>query len=471
MSGSQVIPLAMLRESLRTRAASADRPIAALVRASRPRDPDAHLFESSAGWHALLSDGSRVFDIDAALVARAGEVGAAAALREAGAVPLGFIGDEPPSQPPLRALSLAVVQACNLGCGYCYAGGGDFGGKSKMMQWDVARAAVDRLLAESGHGAKAHLAFMGGEPLLARKLIRRVTQYANERASQQGVRLGFSITSNGTLLTPEDAEFFERHAFSVTLSLDGIGEAHDRQRPFKNGAPSYSRIIERARPLLQMQRAMQVSARVTVTPNNLDLQDTLDTLVDLGFHSVGFSPLLRAHDRSGEITSADVERLLDAMVACGDEFLRRLRAGRRYPFSNLSSALSEIHKGTHRPYACGAGAGYLGASATGDLFACHRFVEDPRAAMGTVHDGVDRIRQADWLAQRHVHRQQPCAGCWARYLCGGGCHHEVIARGRPACDYIRGWLLFCLRTYIEVLQLQPDFFAALDGPVQPTAVA
>jgi uncharacterized protein len=55
-----------------------------------------------------------------------------------------------------------------------------------------------------------------------------------------------------------------------------------------------------------------------------------------------------------------------------------------------------------------------------------------------------------WLTDRHVHRQEPCNACWARYLCGGGCHHEVIHRGRPACDYIRGWLHYCLGAYLRL---------------------
>ena len=70
--------------------------------------------------------------------------------------------------------------------------------------------------------------------------------------------------------------------------------------------------------------------------------------------------------------------------------------------------------------------------------------------MGSLADGVDRRRRADWLAERHVHRQEPCGTCWARYLCGGGCHHEVIRRGRPACDYIRGWLHYCLEAYLRL---------------------
>jgi uncharacterized protein len=59
-----------------------------------------------------------------------------------------------------------------------------------------------------------------------------------------------------------------------------------------------------------------------------------------------------------------------------------------------------------------------------------------------------------------VHRQEPCRNCWARYMCGGGCHHEVIHRGRPACNYIRGWLHYCLQAYIRLLERCPEYFHA-----------
>jgi uncharacterized protein len=152
--------------------------------------------------------------------------------------------------------------------------------------------------------------------------------------------------------------------------------------------------------------------------------------------------------------------MLDGMVSCGAEFERRVVAGERYPFANAVTAMREIHRGTHRPYPCGAGAGYLGVSASGELAACHRFVGDDEGALGDLVDGIDRERQARWLRERHVHRQEPCRSCWARYLCGGGCHHEVIARGRPACDYIRGWLHWCLGAYARLTEQRPDYFAA-----------
>jgi uncharacterized protein len=426
---------------------------------------DFHLFQTEDGPHLLLVDGSQLFKIDEDLgrrLAAAGLDGADAAravLAEHGLGLIGFIGDEALADPPLRALSLAVAERCNLGCTYCYADGGSFGGPARNMEWEVAEASVRHLFAEAVPGERVTLAFLGGEPLVNRALIRRATEFAAGIAGERSIPIGFSITTNGTLLTADDAEFFERYGFAVTVSLDGVGVIHDRLRPTKGGRGSYDRVIANVRPLLARQRRMQVSARVTVTPANLGLRATLDHFIALGFHSVGFSPVLSAPTRRGEMQAPDLDVLLDEMIACGREFERRTVAGEAYPFANMMTALQEIHRGTHRPYPCGAGAGYFGVSASGGLFACHRFVEDDAGSMGHISQGVDRERQRRWLAERMVDRQEPCRSCWARYLCGGGCHYEVIHRGRPACDYIRGWLDYALGAYVRVSGQRPDLFS------------
>lgn len=438
-----------------------------LFELSAPRSAQAHLVDSSEGCYLFLPNGSRLYKVDTATYAQLEALhhgGDETALRELlgrlGVDAPVYVDDEAPLEPPVRALSLAVAQKCNLGCTYCYAQGGSFGGPATSMELRTALASVDLLLRDVAAGERVNLSFLGGEPLMNRPVIRAATTHARTIAADRGVEVTFSITTNGTQLTAQDGDFFEEHGFAVTVSLDGAGAVHDRLRPFRSGRGSFDQVIERVTPLLARQRRMQVSARVTVTPENLALKETLDAFVALGFHSVGFSPLLRSPTGSHELGAAELATMLDGMVSCGAEFERRVIAGQRYPFANAVTAMREIHRGTHRPYPCGAGAGYLGVSAGGELAACHRFVGDDSGALGDLVDGVDRALQARWLQERHVHRQEPCRSCWARYLCGGGCHHEVIARGRPACDYIRGWLHWCLGAYARLTERRPDYFAA-----------
>jgi uncharacterized protein len=101
-------------------------------------------------------------------------------------------------------------------------------------------------------------------------------------------------------------------------------------------------------------------------------------------------------------------------------------------------------------YPCGAGGSYVGIASDGDMFACHRFVGDHTARLGDVASGIDPQAQSAWLEARNLRFQEPCTGCWARHLCGGGCHFEVAHRGRASCDYIRGWLDYCLGAYARL---------------------
>ncbi|QIO54606.1 SPASM domain-containing protein (plasmid) [Rhizobium leguminosarum bv. trifolii] len=449
--------------------------MSALRTASAPIDRRAHLFDVDGAPHLFLSNGSRVYGLgDGDVLRVAAALGDTDASRfdhllfDLGLDAPSYIEPTAPTSFPTRALSLAVAQKCNLGCTYCYAQGGEFGGAARNMDIEIALASVDRLFEKVRPGERVNLAFLGGEPLANREIIVAATRHAVHLSQATGADVGFSITTNGTLLTPEDGAFFEQHGFAVTVSLDGLGEVHDRQRPTKAGRGTFERIVGRVAPLLAMQRRMQISARVTVTPTNLRLRETLDGLIDLGFHSVGFSPMLSSPNGRGEMAEGDMMEMLGQMIDCGHAFEEAIASGERYPFANMATALAEIHRGTHRPYPCGAGGPYLGVSAEGGLFACHRFVNDEAGRLGAVDSGVDEARQRDWLASRHVDSQSPCRNCWARYLCGGGCHHEVIARGRPACDYIRGWLHYCLQAYVRLSDNQPHLF--MTQPRSPDVV-
>lgn len=434
---------------------------------ARPAQRLAHLVDGDQGAQLLIVNGSRLYNLDLesrdafrSAIESSDERALKALISSSGIDAPAAIDGAPLAPMAPHALSLAIAQKCNLGCSYCYAQQGEFGGRAKDMPMETARKAVDLLFQGAAEGGKVNLAFMGGEPLSNRAVLRAATEYAAQLAESRGVRAAFSVTTNGTLLRREDADFFEQYGFAVTVSLDGPAEQHNRLRPFKGGRGSFDEIMERVAPLLEQQRRMQVSARVTVTPFNMRLRRTLDLFIDAGFHSVGFSPLLHAPNGQSELDEEQLQELLSEMIECGLAFEEHVLRGERYPFLNVVNALRELQRGTHRPYPCGAGAGYFGVSADGDLAACHRFVGDEKSRFGTLADGVDTGRQAIWLEQRHVHTQTPCSSCWARYLCGGGCHHEVLARGRGACGYIRGWLHYAIQAHGRLSRLAPDWAAA-----------
>jgi uncharacterized protein len=361
---------------------------------------------------------------------------------------------------PVRALALTVSQTCNLACGYCYAAGGSFGGADTRMGWDVAKRAIDQLIDATVPGGGVKIAFMGGEPMVARDLISNSVTYANERGAARAVQVGYSVTTNGALISADDAAFFARHRFAVTVSLDGGQAVNDRLRPDRAGKGSFARVAQRLAPLLDHRDRISLGARVTVTPHNLDLPQVVDDIAALGFASVGVSPMISSPTGQGALVGRDFAQLLSAMTECGEAWMTATLAGRAHPFANLATVLGELHRGNPRSHGCGAARDYLAVDASGDYSACHRFVKDPLGAMGDLENGPDDAARAAFLDARTVERQTPCQTCWARRLCGGGCHQEVLHAGRPACDFVRGWLDYGLRSYGRLTAAQPDWFDA-----------
>ena len=62
-------------------------------------------------------------------------------------------------------------------------------------------------------------------------VIRDTVAYAKEKAEASNRAVGFTMTTNLTLLTEEMAEFLAENAFHVMVSLDGDREGNDQSSP------------------------------------------------------------------------------------------------------------------------------------------------------------------------------------------------------------------------------------------------
>jgi uncharacterized protein len=168
-----------------------------------------------------------------------------------------------------------------------------------------------------------------------------------------------------------------------------------------------------------------------------------------GFGDVGLSPLRSGPATAGPIAGAAWADYLAQLTALADRELDRLRAGYALRLCNLAVALRQIHRGACSPYPCGAGGGYFSVAADGDWYACHRAIGEEAFRLGDAN-GLDETKREAFLLARHVDAQTDCTECWARHLCSGGCHQELAARTPASCDFVRGWLRFCLTRYCEL---------------------
>jgi uncharacterized protein len=356
--------------------------------------------------------------------------------------------------PEPAAISLNIAQSCNLSCTYCYADEGRFQGKAQFMSVDVALRAIDRLI-DGAAGRRVTVGFIGGEPFLNREVMYRGVAYARERARAKGCTVGFSVTTNGTLLNDGDIRLLRDNAFAVSVSLDGSAAVNDRHRRARHGYSGFEQAIESLRPLLRDPGKARIAARATVTRDDLRVAERVEALAEAGFAEIGVSPLRTGPDASLVLRGEDWDQLLHEMRRAAESEWLRIRRDGGFRFSNLAIALKQLHAGSAKPLPCGSAANYVSVSAKGEYFTCHRTIDDGRFSLGTTETGLSQSRRESFLRARHVDRQEPCRTCWARYLCGGGCHAEVISAGRSGCDYIRGWLEYCLQFYDRVLRERP----------------
>lgn len=375
----------------------------------------------------------------------------------------------PPADFPLQALVLNITNQCNLACTYCYEFGADKiatpAGKPKYMTIDTAKTSVDFLLEQSRGRQAVHITFFGGETLMNFKLLKEVVLYANEAAAKAGKRIGFSLTTNATLLTDEIIAFLSDNEIGVTVSMDGPPDLQDKHRVYKSGKGSYAVIEPRLRKLIANHKTRAITARVTLTEGVTDVVRIFRHLKDdIGFHEVGFAPVTSAEKRAYSLDEGGMDDVLAQFHELADEWLDYALRGQMHGFTNVSETIGELLQGNNKSHPCGAGLGLLGVSPSGDLSPCHRFTDADTHTLGHISSGIDQEKREDFLAKGHVTAKYECGTCWARPLCAGGCHHEAFVRYGDTghanlhyCDWIREWTDTCLKIYGALAALNPQF--------------
>lgn len=139
---------------------------------------------------------------------------------------------------------LAVIQfasLCNLDCSYCYV-------PDRLNGKVMSREVMDRIIAltvgsPENAGKRIQFLFHAGEPLAVgldpfRHFVERCAELCVD-----GVAYGFSVQTNGTLITDQWAEFFLANDVSVGLSIDGPEALHDARRVGWSGRGSHARAV------------------------------------------------------------------------------------------------------------------------------------------------------------------------------------------------------------------------------------
>lgn len=173
----------------------------------------------------------------------------------------------------LNSVRVVLTEDCNMGCDYCFVAS-QVKERSSLSEQDIKK--VIDLLVEINKGSTISIQFFGGEPLLNFELLKSSVEYADSYVKKGQIeKVNYSISTNGTLITPEMADFFKEYDFFVKVSLDGEKSVNDRARTYGNGKGTFDDAIKGYKIL----KDKKVRTCFLVTPNKGNLE-TLATGIE-----------------------------------------------------------------------------------------------------------------------------------------------------------------------------------------------
>ncbi|ONI45313.1 hypothetical protein AN641_00565 [Candidatus Epulonipiscioides gigas] len=314
----------------------------------------------------------------------------------------------------IKCITLILVQACNLACGYCYAQEGEYADKG-IMSKEVALNAIDYLLENSGDRQDLYITFFGGEPLLCFELIKEIVAYCKSKEKTSGKNFKYNMTTNGTLLTNEISQFIIKNKISTMISIDGDIEQHDSKRYYKNGNGCYNEIIEKTTYLREQK---YLSARATISDSNLELKKIFEHLAVLDFKSIPMAPAYNLlTDNEHKLYVKELNNLCNYF-----ENLLKSDITKAKKLRILWKVITNIHNGSIRYTACGAGINGIAIDINGNFYPCHRFVSNKEYIIGNLYQAQNSIEE--FANNVHIDNIQSCRKCYLRLICAGSCSHE-----------------------------------------------
>ncbi|MCK9479662.1 MAG: thioether cross-link-forming SCIFF peptide maturase [Firmicutes bacterium] len=330
----------------------------------------------------------------------------------------------------VKALCLHVSHDCNMRCGYCFAGTGNFSGERCVMSAQTGKKAIDFVIEKSASRKNIELDFFGGEPLMNFDVVKELVYYAKEQEKKYDKNFRLTITTNGVLLDEEKLNFINEHMYNLVLSIDGRKSVNDKMRKLVNGNGSYDVIMPKLKAAANSRNQDNYYVRGTFTRNNLDFCNDVLHLADCGFEQISIEPVVGGENEPYSIKKEDLPYIFGQYERLAKEYVSRRADGRWFNFFHFMVDLEQGPCVIKRISGCGAGCEYLAVTPEGDIYPCHQFVGNKDFLMGNVYNNDFDGKSAQSFAKANIYTKEKCKGCWAKFYCSGGCHANAYSFGK-----------------------------------------
>jgi uncharacterized protein len=331
--------------------------------------------------------------------------------------------------PKPTSLTLFLTTACNLRCTYCYACAGDT--PVRVMPPEVARRGIDFVVANAVELGQPEVEIAyhgGGEPTVNWKTLLESYEHARRRTDAAGLRLHTALATNG-VLSGARIDWVVAHLDGASVSFDGLPEVHDRHRLTIHGTGSSAEVMHTLRRFDEAD--FNYGLRLTVTRDNIPHMEA----------SVRFI-CRRFRPRRIQVEPAyQLGRWRDAPSAETAEFIAGFRAAQAAAREHGQEIhFSAARVGTLSNHFCGITQDSFCLTADGNVSACYEtFLEENEWARTFFYGAYDagagtyrfELPVLDHLRRQTVDNRAFCAGCFAKWTCGGDCYHKSLTVNGP----------------------------------------
>ena len=293
--------------------------------------------------------------------------------------------------PPIFA-AWDITYKCNLNCFFCDRQTLYHDKMNKDLGLSKAKKVADNL----ADADVMTLGITGGEPLL-RNDLEELAKYAKDKG------LIVTLSTNGTLITRSRAQRLVNSFHSISVSLDGLSDTHDKIRGKKG---TYDKAIRGLTHLTKTNpRACAIGVNFVLNKLNFqELPKVFDTVKNIGVNYFFIQPIIGSS--SWVIPEDAINRSVEQIL--------EMKSNYRHYISQSSYFINHIPNyitGTV-PKLCDAGELYLAINNEGELFLCPGLPRTKETYVGSLlqHSMVDLLKSKKLKRIKNaiVPKCQPC---------------------------------------------------------------
>ncbi len=311
---------------------------------------------------------------------------------------------------------------CSLRCIYCYANAGE---QKVNMSRQVAEATIDFIVgnAKSRGREKCFLEFHGGgEPTWNWPIFQFALDYFRGEARKNGLVSKVGLATNG-MLSKEKVDWIAERLQAVQVSLDGMEEIQNSQRPTAGNGKSFTVVCRTVASLLA--KGVDVVIHSVITEKSVAQIPEIVRFFGTNFPgtTVHLEPACQCG--RGLITNQPFTSPYLCPSGLIEAARRAKPCGVELSHAGASPRLAQVHKNF-----CGVSAPNFVVTPTGLVTACHEVAETGHSLAGYfIYGYLDRSSRHFVFDYRKIKNLRcyaaevdpVCKECFARFCCAGDC--------------------------------------------------